>query len=548
MSADLYGQDGKPLGHAQVDGAADSVLSLVDELSLSLVREIWRSKEPVPSLRVSGLTTTSLAAMREYLVGEQHYRRSEWDSAAAAFTRAIEQDSTFALAHYRLASSVGWSGGLTAVDALKAGDAALRFSDRLPPREQTLVRAYNLFQHQRLAATDSARAYVRKYPDDVDGWFLLGETQYHTRELVGYDPATLRAPFDSVLARDSTLTPASIHPIEIAVQSRDKPAYERYLRVLESSGNAQENLAYLGAGEMVFGQGVGDSATAAAMTRYGGTLGAVLGGLYAGEITGDSVTTRFDRWQLLSTLLPAGGEEQYLVGKGITLGGLGRLRAAEAIADTLTQRKSEQGQAAVMLPLLLGFAPPAYQPPAITGFLNAPRSNPFQVYLVVIFALNRGERAEGARLSDSLLAHQSPNMPPQFWELVRAAKGWSVMMGGDSTAGILAMRTALENVGGGWNPFLTAPLRLQLAAALAQRPATREQGRQILEYGFTADVGVAPIALYALGRAEEAAGNRSAAAAAYGQFLRLWDKADPMLLPRITEVREALKRVTGEGK
>ena len=122
------------------------------------------------------------------------------------------------------------------------------------------------------------------------------------------------------------------------------------------------------------------------------------------------------------------------------------------------------------------------------------------------------------------------------------------MMGGDSTAGILAMRTALENVGGGWNPFLTAPLRLQLAAALAQRPATREQGRQILEYGFTADVGVAPIALYALGRAEEAAGNRSAAAAAYGQFLRLWDKADPMLLPRITEVREALKRVTGEGK
>jgi hypothetical protein len=94
-----------------VDGAADSVLPLVDELSRSLVREIWRSKEPVPSLRVSGLTTGSLDAMREYLVGEQHYRRSEWDSAGAAFQRAIDQDSTFALAHYRLAMSLGWKGG-----------------------------------------------------------------------------------------------------------------------------------------------------------------------------------------------------------------------------------------------------------------------------------------------------------------------------------------------------------------------------------------------------------------------------------------------------
>jgi hypothetical protein len=262
MSADLYGPDGKSLGHAQVDGAADSVLTLVDELSLSLMREIWRSKEPVPSLRVSGLTTTSLAAMREYLVGEQRYRRSEWDSASAAFERAIEQDSTFALAHYRLAATIGWSASLTAKRGQDAGDAALRFAGRLPPRERSLVTAYNLFQHQRLAATDSARAYVARYPDDVDGWFLLGETQYHTRQLVGYDPGTLRAPFDSVLARDSTLTPAAIHPLEVAIQMRDKPGYERYRRVLETSGNAQENRAYRGAGEMVFGRQGTDSATA----------------------------------------------------------------------------------------------------------------------------------------------------------------------------------------------------------------------------------------------------------------------------------------------
>jgi serine/threonine-protein kinase len=546
LSADLYGPDRQSLAHAQVDGASDSVLTLVDELSLALVREIWRSKEPVPSLRLGALTTTSLAAMREYLVGEQRYRRSEWDSASAAFTRAIEQDSTFALAHLRLAATIGWSGGLAAKQGQDAIDAALRFAGRLPPRERSLVIAYNLFFHQRLVATDSARAYVARYPDDVDGWFLLGETQYHSRQLVGYDPGTLRAPFDSVLARDSTLTPAAIHPIEVAMQMRDKAGYDRYLRVLEKSGNAQENRAYRGAGDMVFGAGVIDSTTAAAMLRYGGTLGAVLGGLYSGEATSDSVEARFDRWRQLSTVLPAAGQIQYLAGKGITLGGLGRFQAARIVADSLMKVSQDQASGVLLTPLILGFAPTGYAPPALAKMTGAPRRSPFQVYIASILALDRGDRAEGTRLIDSLLANQTPNTPPQFWAVLRAAKGWSVMIAGDTVQGIQAMRTALEEAGAGWGPWLTAPLRLRLAAALTQRPATREEGRRLLQYGFVYDVGVTPIAQYALGRAEERSGNRAAAAEAYSQFLRLWDRADSSAQPRVMEVRDALKRVTGE--
>jgi serine/threonine-protein kinase len=547
-SADLYGPDKKSLAHAQVDGASDSVLALIDELSLSLVREIWRSKEPVPSLRLGALTTTSLAAMREYLVGEQRYRRSEWDSASAAFNRAIEQDSTFALAHFRLAQAIGWSASLGAAQGQAAIDAAFRFAGRLPPRERRLVTAYQLFFHQRLAATDSARAYVAKYPDDVDGWFLLGETQYHSRQLVGYDPGALRAPFDSVLARDSTLTPAAIHPIEVAMQMRDKAGYERYQRVLETSGNAQENRAYRGAGEMVFGAGVIDTTTAAAMVRYGGTLGAVLGGLYSGEATSDSVEARLDRWRQLSTVLPTGGQLQYLAGKGITLAGLGRFAAGQTVFDTLVKLNQNLAHGILLLPQMLGFAPPDYHPPALAKLTSVPRKEPLQVYLAAVQALGRGDRGEAARLTDSLLANQTPNMPPQFWGTMRAIKGWSVMLAGDTASGIKQMREALEVATPGWNPFFTAPIRLQLAAALTQQPATREEGRRLLQYGFVYDVGVTPIAQYALGRAEENNGNRAAAAEAYSQFLRLWDRADSSAQPRVTEVREALKRVTGEPK
>jgi tetratricopeptide (TPR) repeat protein/TolB-like protein len=546
VSADLYGQDGKSLAHAQVDGASDSVLTLVDALSLGLVREIWRSKEPVPSLRVGALTTTSLGAMREYLVGEQRYRRSEWDSAAASFVRAIEQDSTFALAHYRLAAAVGWSGGLGAVDGTKASEAAARFANRLPPRERSLVVAYNMFEHQQLAATDSARAYTVRYPDDVDGWFLLGETQYHTRRLVGNDPTTLRAPFDSVLARDSTLTPAAIHPIELSLEAHDRPGYEAYQRILEKSANTQENLAYRGAGELVFDGAVHDSLTAQAMVHFGGTMAGVIGSLYRTGSTSDSIDAQLDSWGQFDRLVPQGGRVQYLTGRGITLAGMGRFREAHAIYDTLNKVNPDQAWAILLWPRMGGFAPPDYQPPELVGMSKAPITNPFQAYLHAVIQLNGGDRARGTQLIDSLLANRTPNFPPKFWSTVQAAKGWSMVIGGDTVGGVKMMRTSLEEAAS-WNQWLTAPLRLNLATILATRPETRDEGRRLLQYGFVTDVGVVPIAQYALGRAEESTGHRAEAIEAYGRFLRLWDKADSSAQPRVEEVKQALKRLTAEG-
>ncbi|MBA3497566.1 MAG: protein kinase, partial [Gemmatimonadales bacterium] len=96
LAADLTSVAGERLGRAQVDGPADSVLALVDRLSVALLRDVWRSREPVPNLRIASLTTDSLAALRAYLEGEQAYRRLEFDTALAAYTRAIEVDSTFA--------------------------------------------------------------------------------------------------------------------------------------------------------------------------------------------------------------------------------------------------------------------------------------------------------------------------------------------------------------------------------------------------------------------------------------------------------------------
>jgi hypothetical protein len=69
-----------------------------------------------------------------------------------------------------------------------------------------------------------------------------------------------------------------------------------------------------------------------------------------------------------------------------------------------------------------------------------------------------------------------------------------------------------------------------------------------LENGFDNDHGLLPLTFFALGRAYEAAGNRPAAADAYSQFLRLWDKADSTVQGRVQQAKDGLMRVTGEPK
>lgn len=544
LSAQLYGRDGSSMAQAQVDGASDSVLTLVDQLSLRLVREIWRSKEPVPSLRVSGLTTTSLPAMRAYLEGERFYRGAEWDSAAAAFGRAVEHDSTFALAHYRLAASFGWRGGLGSRQGTEASDAALRFAGRLPPREQSIVTAHNLFVHGRLSATDSMRAYVARYPEDVDGWFLLGESQYHTRDLVGYPDSTLRGPFDRVIALDSSLTPAAIHPLEITLFAQDSARFPQYLRVLERGGNETEIRAYTGGGELAFGKGVIDSATGAAMQEYRFSQAGLLGYMTRKDPPSDSVVATLKHWK---AQLRFPTTIQFEVAKGEALSGLGRFQAAYALGDSMRKENPQQGGAVLLWPLALGFAPPDFAGEYVQRMVTAPRREPFQVNAIIQVLLRQNRGMEAGRLIDSLLAVDPTTISPKLRALLRASRGWLAVQRGDTAGGIKAMQTGLEDVGT-FSSFVTLPVRLELAWTMAHWPETREQGIRMLQYSFDTDFGTGPMLDYALGRAYEAAGRRAEAADAYSRFLRQWDKADSSAAPRIAEVREALIRLTAEPR
>ena len=131
------------------------------------------------------MSAPQAAALRAFLQGEQYYRRLAFDTALVEYTRATQVDSTFALAHLRRAVAMGWDGIFGSAEAQAAVDAGWRCASRLPPRDRRVLQVHRLYQRNKPSALDSARAFLRDYPDDLDAWFLLGETSLHTQEFTG---------------------------------------------------------------------------------------------------------------------------------------------------------------------------------------------------------------------------------------------------------------------------------------------------------------------------------------------------------------------------
>ena len=143
LTADVYEVDGgRSLGRAMVEGSPDSVYMLIDRLSIQVLGAVLGGEaEDLPRVDLARVTTTSLPALRAYLAGEVLFRRADFTGAIPEYQRAVEADSTFALAHYRLGASYGWSQNIGAEPATQASDRAARFADRLPEREAIVVRA-----------------------------------------------------------------------------------------------------------------------------------------------------------------------------------------------------------------------------------------------------------------------------------------------------------------------------------------------------------------------------------------------------------------------
>jgi tetratricopeptide (TPR) repeat protein/TolB-like protein len=167
-------------------------------------------------------TTNSIAAYRAYLAGTGALQRFQIDSARRLLERAVELDSSFALAYIRLRDVDGWAGAGGNADRRRRYIlTAERHSATLPPRLRSLVeyhRAYGDNDFQRARAI--AQEMIRRDPTDVEAWYQLGEAHFHHRSLdfphgdtLGNMGKALRA-FQRTLALDSTYVLAYQHIID----------------------------------------------------------------------------------------------------------------------------------------------------------------------------------------------------------------------------------------------------------------------------------------------------------------------------------------------
>ncbi|MGH7338040.1 MAG: tetratricopeptide repeat protein, partial [Myxococcota bacterium] len=349
---------GERLGRAQVDGPADSILPLVDRLSVALLRDVWRSREPLPSLDIASLTTDSIAALRAYLQGERYYRRFALDSALGAYTRAVEVDSTFALAHLRRALVYGWTGGYGSPASHEAAEAGFRFAERLPPRSRRLLEGYRAFDEGSPRAIDSMRAYVTEYPEDPEGWYTYAEALYHLQDIVPNSPDAIIAAFDEVIEGDSTLTPAVIHPLELTLMYRDSARFGRYLRLFERTAPPHHTAAYRVAAGLAWGPPPSDSALRTALASAYVGLYAVASVYRDETATSDTILARFAR---LTNALPASSPVRRFepANRGFALAGFGRLREVQSLVDTVAAISPGAAVGLLGWPIVLGIAPPS---------------------------------------------------------------------------------------------------------------------------------------------------------------------------------------------
>lgn len=251
---------GRIEAEASVEGPPDSLLALIDDLTARLlVREAGESAS-----RLAALTSKSLPALRAYLDGQAAYRRGAYEQAVTRFDRALEFDSTFALAGLAQVSAANWT--LGRMDSRNAIARVWPHRDRLSERDRLLLEALAGPRYpdqspavEVLAAWDRA---LEAAPERPEPWVDSGDLLFHSgRMLPRPDPwVEAEAHFRRALELDSSFTTPLIHLIELEILDDDLEEVERlgtrYLQI-DSAGDLSDFMRWR------IGHALGDSASLA---------------------------------------------------------------------------------------------------------------------------------------------------------------------------------------------------------------------------------------------------------------------------------------------
>lgn len=548
LVADVYNVDtGEPVGQARAEGTSDDVLTLTDRLAVEILRVLLeRGEGELPDINVASRTTESPAALQAFLEGEVHFRHFDMPSARAAYERAIEADSTFALAHYRLGYVQYWLPGTTLLADHHFGRAA-EFGGGLPPRAAVYVRTLRAWTRKTLEWVDPLHQAVQRHPDDAHLKFLLGEMYLHTTFATAEETDQL---FEQAVELDPGNATYLSHHLDMAWWLHGDSAHaarliEQYERI------APDDALTVGAGRLALDLAFGDSlAQTDAMDRLRLEDWEVIR-----EVAQLLYHPRYAAFQPVAHLLLERGADGW---KGHTAARLfstnatwyGRLGEAlpylnESAISRFSRARALYHAWTLGLPIPKDLLEEALDP----ALIDTTAAMAWLVYAGA-FAADRGQWSDHARAIDML-----ERQAKRKFQAADSIRGTMVVGSAHALEGYGLVRQgyplrALPQLEDSRARFLPIG-RLWLGRLYEELERLRDAELVYGSYFFHASglyLSMEPLVRHQLGRVYEQLGEYDRALESYEYFAYNWRHADPELQPMVEEARQAILRLAASER
>jgi len=549
LTAELYDvSTGESLGDVQVEGPADSVFTLVDRLSVATVRELaaTESTESV-AIDLAGVTTSSVGALKAYLEGMSFFRRSDFESAVESFSRAIDADSTFALAYLRLGDCYGWMEGTWSGLQAEAHEKAALYKEQLPRRERIILEADLSVTADDVVGLHELREYVQVHPDDADAWFMLGELYLHRGHNFPVTRDEMERVFTRAVELDPTFGPYHSHLVDLSMWTTPDSAYVADLMAAAqqaSGGSAGRELLL----DLAFGDEVNKSRAVARLDS-----------VPPSQITDLLISLRHPRyWDSLEPAMRA----YYRRAEEAGISGVSPDRVRFASSYYGVTGATQAGQTAKALEFMDQFSEsgdrqacflthmhheglpvPAAE---LERRLEAGPADDFRTFglgCLAILAIDQNRPDDLAALTSAIgdrrqqaTADGESEEEEYLSDLLEFTEGYRLWRAGDPEGALPLLEENFRSVGGPLGRLWIGQIYMELG-----QPAEAVTWLNTLwgdDYITTAYLELA--------RAYETLGEPEQAIAAYAEFIEAWAHADPELQPRVEAARARLEGIVRE--
>ena len=558
---------GQERGRFQVEGPPDSILGLVDRLTLQvlgtgLLEDSGRDVRP----DLEGLTTSSLPALKAYLAGEQQLRRAQPQAALEDFQRATTADSGFARGFYRLSIAKAYVHSPHIPRMSKEGYElrALGLSGQLTPREASLVRALVLTNFGDPRGIDTLRALTRARPNDAEAWFFLGDAVFHDGGIAFASREEFRQAMQKGLELDPSFAPGYIHLTEDAFDRLDSAEARRLIAHIHAiDSTSPKAVGFRLAWDLSWGDSAKRARARAGMDSL--DVDALLAAKHAVDVTPDLWETGVAAANAVvrSRAFPDGRRGQALDGLRVIYLSRGKVRESIAAFDRIKEDYPGPGPwfAAVnrVFMVALGYTDTSglHGPIQFLDTLSHDKAK----FAIGAASVRRGDWKEVERRArqfeaDAKTAETAPDSldrafdPPRLRATAQVIRSLAAAARGERAAAIRGLTEASAVLGQDPYGELSAGTlaRVRLAELLIDAGNAGEAVRYLQGFDISnsADV-VAPVE-FLLGRAREQLGDTAQAVQHYQKFARWWADSDPELRPRVDEARQRIAALGGEPK